>query len=492
MTAPPEAPTEETAREPTVLRSAASGGAFAIINAAQRALVFLLLPVYTSVLSPSEYGALGLLITVQSAAVLLFQGGMEAAIMRHFFTLDGDRPAQYRFVGSSWRFLIVVAPTLALLGSAGLLLFTHESGVYDPSNTALALFSASAFVAATVAPLTLLRAEQRLVAYAVVMSAVGLVTTALTVIAVVALDTGVAGWFVAATISNGIVLLVAMRAVPWRRIDHFDRPGVRTALLLGLSLVPHALSLWALSLADRIVLASLLPAAQLGVYTLAANLAIPAMVIIQSLNQGFLPAYARAQHDEHRSSLRQIVSLQVILVTAVGLSVSVLAIPVIGLLKSSYHQATEIVPWLVLGGVFWGYYQLPMNIISMVAGRTQKVWMIGLSAAGLGIGSLVVFVPKYGLDAAGPASALGYLLLFIFTIVYLRALRWRLPIAARPVAMALAIAGGAYVISDELAEFGIAAFAERGVLVLGALVAMGLCAGIRPRHLAAALRRFKR
>lgn len=470
----------------SVARSATSGLTFALANAGQRALLFLLLPVYTAVLSPSAYGRLGLLITVQAGAVLLLQAGMEASVTRQYFALDGNPNAQRRFIQSAWRFLLTAAPLAAAAAIAFVVLLAEPSAVFRPTEGALTLIAAASFVVATVVPLTVLRAQQRLRAYLVMTAVIGASSTLLTIALVVGGDLGVVGWFLAATLSNLLVFVTALRVIPWGRLDRFDRDGVRTALVLGLSLVPHALSLWALSLANRIVLAGLVSPAELGVFTLAANLAIPAMVVIQSMNQGFLPSYARAQHDEHYGAVREVASLQAQLVLAVGVAVAVGTPPIIGLLDDVYGPAVQIVPWLVLGVVFWGLYQLPMNVISMVFGRTQFVWLIGLGSAAIGIATLLYLVPRYGFSAAGPASAAGYLALLLLTLVYLRVLGKELPLNRGQFVVGVVIASGAYVVASFLPDFGWEAFIARSTLILAATFLLGAAAGLRLTH----IRRF--
>ena len=79
----------------------------------------------------------------------------------------------------------------------------------------------------------------------------------------------------------------------------------------GATLIPHAFALWALLLIDRGVLAGLVSAHQLGIYSLAANLGVPVAIAIQSLNQAMMPAYASAGvHPEQRDHLADLIVIQ--------------------------------------------------------------------------------------------------------------------------------------------------------------------------------------
>ncbi|MGN6372924.1 MAG: lipopolysaccharide biosynthesis protein [Solirubrobacteraceae bacterium] len=406
---------------PSTRRSLLSGGTYALANAGQRALVFILLPVYTAVMSAAEYGRLGLLLTIQTGAAVILTGGMDNGVMRHFFQLEGDRPAQRRFILTAWRFLTWAAVGLSALVAVGLVLFAPTTAAFRPEEGALAVLVAAMFVGATVVPLTVLRAEHRLKDYIVLTSVTGIATVVLTVLFVVVLRLGVAGWLIASMLANGLTLLAGLVVVPWEPLRSADRDGLRAALKLGIPLVPHAASGWSLQLADRIVLASLVAVSSLGVYTLAANISLPAMVVLQGLNMGFLPSYARVHANPNAvRDLRNAVTLQVIMALAVGCGLALLGPPVVSLMSTSYAGAGELVPWIVLGYVFMGLYFIPMNVISMVVGRTTFVWTLTLTAAATNIGAIYWLVPRDGIAGAAEASAIGYLVLLILMSLYAR------------------------------------------------------------------------
>ncbi len=85
---------------------------YASTMAAQRAVMFLLLPVFTRVLSPSQYGKLSIALSANAVAVVIFAFGLELAIFRSAVHLADDPGARNRFVRSIWTFLLI-APLLA-------------------------------------------------------------------------------------------------------------------------------------------------------------------------------------------------------------------------------------------------------------------------------------------------------------------------------------------------------------------------------------------
>jgi O-antigen/teichoic acid export membrane protein len=156
-----------------------------------------------------------------------------------------------------------------------------------------------------------------------------------------------------------------------------------------------------------------------------------------------------------------------------------LAPPVVSFLSPDYARGASIVPWLVLGYVLWGFYQVPMNVITLVSGKTRYVWMLGSAAAAVNIGALYVFVPEHGIIAAGTASALGYLVLLVMTIIYARLLRLRPGLDRRRILAGTALCAGAYAIARLLPESGATGLTLRGAAVVVVVLALAPLCGFR-------------
>jgi O-antigen/teichoic acid export membrane protein len=462
-------------------RSLVSGSAFALGNAVQRVFVFLLLPLMTAALSPAEYGRLGLLVTIQGGVTVALSAGMETGVFRHYFYLEGDASGQRRFVASAWRSLAIGATVFALIVAIVLVLLVPTSAVFRPDEAAVAVLGAAVLVAATIVPLTVLRAEQRLKDYITITILTGLSTAVLTVLAVVVLRRGVIGYFAATLIANSLTLVAAIYILPWRLGERFDRIGMRSTLKIALPLIPHALSHWSLVLMDRAMLAVLVVPAALGVYTLASNLALPALILVLSLNQGFMPSYARAQAGAHAvKELRDSITAQVLLVLFIGCAVALLAPIAVYIMKPSYSLAATLVPWLALGYVFLGIYYVPMNGISLIVGRTTFVWIFTFCAAAVNLGLIYILVRPDGLLAAAVASAVGYLVLLILMTIYALRLGVRLSIDWKRIAAGTGLFGAVYTVGAVLTpDHGIAGLFERSTILLIAIAIVGRMSGLR-------------
>ena len=361
----------------------------------------LLLPVYTRAFTTAEYGDLGVAISVAQLATALLSFGLEVAVIRAYFDLRA-RPGEQR---SAMATLGVATLVMPLVGAVFLSLIAvlALNGALAPSGyLVLAVFASALFVAATVLPAALLRAEDRLRDYLILFGVLIASNLALTALFVLVFGWGPAGSLLGTLVANALGLVAAAVVLPWPRPRNLDRKYLFAALAIGLPLVPHLVSGWALQLSDRAILGGIVAASEVGVYTLAVNLAVPVMMVMIAVSQAVHPSYGAALHDPRmRARLPELAQLQVLIACVVTAGV-VLVGPVVvsAVIPKSFSEAADLLPWLALGYGLWGIYAIPMNAISLLSGRTTWVWTITLFTAALRIGGLYWLVPTYGIEAA--------------------------------------------------------------------------------------------
>ena len=399
-----------------------NAGVYAAAAAFQRGIIFLLLPVYTRVLDPAAYGRLSVLLAISAVAIILLSGGMDAAFFRSYFALRASPETQGRFVTTVWLFLLVVPPIAAALVTLVAAPFLASNQVVPIGEFALALAGAAVCVSGTVVPLALLRAEERLRAYVVFTAVTGVTTAAFTLIAVVAVDGGVTGWLGAVVAANLVTLVVAVRLIPLRLSTGIDRSLLVSALALGLPLIPHVLSQWGLGVSNRVVLVTIVSTSEVGIYALAANVALPLAIVMQSMGAAFMPTYARAATEEAAfRSLPQAMMAQFLMVLVLTMSGALIGpIAVAYLAPPEYAPAARLVPWIAAGYGLLGLYFLPMNAVVLIEGRTGKVWIATLIAALVSLSSLPLLVPLLDLLGAAIAVTIGYGVLLVGVSLYSR------------------------------------------------------------------------
>lgn len=455
-----------------------AGAGYAAASIGQRAPALLLLPLYTRALSPEDFGQLSLLMAIAIAVGFLLSFGLETAIFRAWFQHEGD-PARRQ------QWLTTVA-TFMLVGPAvgGLLIIAAFSAVPgDPFGVpngwiALAVACAALGSMTTVLPFALLRAQERLSAYIALSLIFAATNAAATVTAVVILRWGVPGWLLGTIVGYALTLAVAARITPWPslRRNLLSRPDLTAALAFGIPLIPHFAANWTLQLSDRFLLAGLVSFSSLGIYSLAANLAISVLLVTSGLAQGTMPSYARARVvAAARGELTQMITNQVRIALLTGL-LGALLLPlfVTELLPADYRAAAALCPWLSLAFTLGGLYFIPMNVISLMAGKTAWAWLASGTGAAVNLALIALFVPSQGLVAAAVATAVGYAVLLLTISAYAsRAASEMVAYDWPAVVQGALIAVAAYAIPASLTtDSGLASTAIRAASILAAALFM--------------------
>lgn len=403
--------------------------AYAVAAVAQRALGLLLLPLYTRVLDPGEYGRVAVILTISAAVSALLSLGLETAIIRSFVRLAPDPEGQHGFVNSvglvglvaPLALTVIILPVLGPQIAAGLDL--------PVDALVLALLAAAIQVSVTVVPMAVLRAQERLRDYVYLSALQSVLATCLTLLLVVILHWGIRGWFIAAFVSAVVILPVGLRVLDlrWRLAIH--RTHVLGALAFGVPLIPHALAHWGLSVSDRLILGAYLPASDVGLYYVAYQFGLPLGTLAMAMHQGMTPLYAQAADSNKRLvELSDVITHQFLLTALIGFAAAALGPPIVLLvLPSEYAGAAPYIPWIALGYTFFGLYLIPMDTISLVVGKTRWIWLVTVPAAAANIVVNLVMVPRVGAIAAAIDTALGYAVLLVGTSAYLRVVAPRRP-----------------------------------------------------------------
>ena len=439
----------EASEPPKVSAALGSAAVYALGAALPRAIGLLTLPIYTRVVSPDQYGTFSLLVAISSAVAIVSALGLDVAIFRLYFQLGSNRQRQEQFVNSVWSVLLVVP--IATTTLIGLLIWPLLGQArFGGLDLLLALVGAGLSVAATTVPMSVLRAEQRLRAFLTVSTVATLTNAGLSLIFVAGFRWGVRGWLLGIITANALTLVTSIAVVPYRVPRPLDWPLVRRSLGFGAPLVPHSFAHWALQAADRTVIAGMVSQAALGVYSLASNLGLPVLMLVQSINYGFMPTYARAGAGAgavDKRELEEVVVLQAAIVTFICAACALLGPPFVQLVApSSYGHAGPLIPWIALGYGFLGLYFIPMNGISLGGGRTKFAAVTSLAAAATNIGLLYLLVPRGGIHAAAIAAALAYGVLLVAVFIY--AWRPENPVRYRWLALGtiFSVVAGAYVL----------------------------------------------
>ncbi|MDB4332741.1 oligosaccharide flippase family protein, partial [Akkermansiaceae bacterium] len=382
-----------------------------------KSLAFLLIPVWTSVYVPSEYGMIGTLIAwagVLSPLVLL---GLPSALIR--LRSDFESEDEWHVLVTSVSVVVVGCGILFLV--AGLIFGPwvweqiHSGGIpfwpYVPfALTGIAVSCLGrvglAVQQANLKPGRAIFYEQLL----------GLGTTLLALIFVVLLSGGVIGYQIAGLLSGLICSLVFVNEVRKSKLCAiFDFSKVKIALAFGIPLIPQALAAWVLGLSDRVMVERYSGLVEAGYYNLAANFGVVISMVAISIYQAVLPRYLqRAKHSfeslpERRLALRKVVIQGFVVLVGIFVMAASAGPMVLGwMINERYVEALPLLVPLLGGCFFFGISQF-LLLPLLYKKKTGLLATITTAGAILNVGLNLYFIPEYGAMAAAYTTLASYI-----------------------------------------------------------------------------------
>jgi len=396
---------------------------YGIGDVATTLVSFLLLPVYVRYLSPSDYGIIALLLTVEVAAKIVFRWGVDASFMRLYYDCQ-DRHARQVLASTIFFFLLGangVFLVLALLVAPAIA--DHLFGVPGQALLLRLVLVNTFVIGFYFIPFHVLRIEDKSKQFSLLTFSRSAATLVLRLVLVVVAQLGVLGVVLADIIvSAGFTLVLLRWFVPLIR-PVFSRAVLIEALRFGLPRIPHGLAQQVMAISDRYLLNRFLwtglgmpererSAAALrdiGVYSIGASFALAMKLFLSAFEYAWAPFYFATMKEAGAKRTFSAVTtygLAVLVLLAAGLSA--IAQDLVRLMtEPQFFGAARVVPWVAAGVVFQGAYLLT-SIGLNITKHTEYYPVSTTIAAVVSIGANVVLIPRFGILGAAWSNLAAY------------------------------------------------------------------------------------
>ena len=237
----------------------------AIGNFGTKIITFLLLPLYTSLLSTSEYGTYDLIITINVLVIPLVTFSMHEALFRFIIDAKKDSKEFAKIVSNALiavlfgiliLFLIILVIALIFSDYRSLLLFLF---LITASNS-LFLFSNN-----------LLRGMGKIKQYAIISCVKNIIQLLLNILVIVVFKLGINGLFISLFISDIIAFIVVITySKLWKYMDIklVNKKEIGPMLKYSMPLIPNALCAQIIHLSDRFVIIGFMGSSANGIYSI--------------------------------------------------------------------------------------------------------------------------------------------------------------------------------------------------------------------------------
>ncbi len=189
----------------------------------------------------------------------------------------------------------------------------------------------------------------------------------------------------------------------------FSKKFWKYALLFNLPLVPHYLSQTVLSSSDRIMISNLIGDTQAGIYSLAYSISLIMTLFNTALSQTLSPWIYQKIKDRKEKDIANIAYGSLALIAFVNLLLMALAPEIIAIFApSSYAEAVWIIPPVAMSVFFMFSYDLFAKF-EFYYEKTNFIMVASIIGAILNIVLNLVFVPMFGYMAAGYTTLFCYI-----------------------------------------------------------------------------------
>ncbi len=375
---------------------------------------FLLVPLYTAYLSPSDYGVLALLLLFSTLAKILFRLGLDSAFFRVHYDLDSE-PERRRLAGTVALFAAGLGSLLLLgvgLGRRALTgaLFGHE----QPATGLVMLVAIDVWLGSfAFIPLSLLRIQERpgqFSSFAVVRH---VVNTILKVVLVMQ-GWGVAGVLWSDLIATGLFSLLLLPTLVKNAALAFSLPLLRECLRFGGPKVPHGILVQAQNLADRKILDLFVSRAEVGVYQMGYTFGQAVKFALSAFEPAWQPfVYSQLKSPNAPVTIARIVSYAWLAFAGLGLGVAVFGRELLVVMtpkNPAFHAAAPLIPPVALAYLFHGAFLLTSIGIG-VRKQARYYPIITSITASANIAANFLLIPNFGTLGAAWATVLSYALM---------------------------------------------------------------------------------
>jgi O-antigen/teichoic acid export membrane protein len=375
---------------------------------------FLLIPLYTRVFLPADFGRLQILLALYQLGQMTADWGLSATFLRWFGLAKTEE--QRRQVTTN----LIAATLFTSTISVGLFLLISKllsnlllSSVEYACLVRLVVITVGLRVSSNIA-LTYLRLRERAASYSVFSLSRTLLSLLLVLYFVLGRRLGIYGILLGEAIASGVALIIGLFVLYPALLRRIQRSQLRAYLQYSIPFFFANLAAFGLLATDKFLLSAFGLAEETGFYSLAGKFGLALNVcILWPFTLVWNPLLFRIVRDEAKEEAQRLVSRIFTYIFSLllwaALSLAVFAPELIDLVAPpAYAPAIKVTPFLILGYVVYGSYrQLQSGLY--ISGKSRAIAGSFALAAALNLVLNILLIPRLGMIGAASATLLSYI-----------------------------------------------------------------------------------
>ncbi len=388
---------------------------YSISNLATKASGVILLPIYSTFFSVSEFGILGILeVTISIFTELLNFGlGQSLVMLTNHSEYESKKSSIFYTLSIVSIFIIILfiavgevtVPYLSkLFQNPSEFYFYLRLAVYIISLRVLNIFFSNK-----------LRADEKSIWF----TASSLTKLALTlgfIIYFVAYrKLGISGVLYSYILSEAVLFLILLPPMVRSMTSRFERNIIRVAISFGFPMIFTSVAMLILNVSDRYILKYFTNYKELGLYDLGYRVSgVVNMFVIMPFNLALMPfAYKIYKQEGDKRYFSKLLTYLTLLLVWISLALSLFSSNIIKIfaLNPEYWDAAKVIPIIVFSYIFFGM-RIVVTLGMLLTKNTKALALITLFASLLNIVLNIIFIPLWGMMAAAYSTLVSFIFLY--------------------------------------------------------------------------------
>lgn len=386
-----------------------------------RAVSFIMLPIYTRFLSPRDYGTIELLTMTVDVFGMIASVGLTAAVFRFYYKYN-EQKKRNEVISTISILLIMFYFLASTLGLSMSHIFADT--ILDSTNESILYFRLifiTFFLQAFIeVPLIFIMAQQRPLFYVSVSTGKLLLQLSLNIYFVVYLEMGVLGVLYSGLISFFIVGL-ALSSYTFKTVGtSFSKPMAKSMVLFGAPFIISNIGDFILTFSDRYFLKAYADLSIVGIYSLGYKLGFVLwMFPVQPILHIWNPQrFEIAKKPDVQETNAKVFFFYNLLIISTALGISLFSHDLFRIMSSpGFWDAYKIVPFIMIAYIVQAWTAFG-NFGVMYQGKTHYIASGTASAAVSIIILSFILIPHLHAYGAAIATILAFIIRFLIIFYY--------------------------------------------------------------------------
>jgi O-antigen/teichoic acid export membrane protein len=384
---------------------------------------FISLPILTRVFSRSDYGIISLVSITVWLGLSFSKAGMQESAVRFYSEFkNGKRKDD---ISVYYTTLFFSAILFALIVSALLwsLVSFFNINIFGPETKNLLVIAVAMIITGAIILrlFSFYRAAQSTKTYNIISVIKRYFSLALAIFFLFVIQKDITSYYSGIILAQ-ILIIVVLVALLIRKnmlkITNYSWPFFYECLLFGLPLIVNELAGFLLKSTDRYLIQIFLGTESVGVYSLGSDLCMHVKnAIVYPLYYAIVPIYMDMWNNKGMEQTREFLSkvLKYYSLIAIPVMFGFVALAkqiVVIVATSKFEESATIIPYIILGAIFWGYYPI-VTAGLYIYKQTKKISLLTLLGVGANIGLNIILIPRMQLQGAALATLITYVVLML-------------------------------------------------------------------------------